>query len=73
MSVLADVLAQTRAGATPQRAARTLGLDQGIVDAAIDHWVRLGVVTSVCAGTRSTAGTCVAAAPACAGCPLAPR
>lgn len=73
MSVLADVLAETRAGATPERAARNLGLDQGLVDAALDHWVRLGVVTSVCAGPRVVGGACASATPACAGCPVAPR
>lgn len=73
MSVLTDVLAQTRAGATPGRVARQLGLDRGLVDAAIDHWVRLGVVTSVCAGPRAPGAACAVATPACAGCPVAPR
>ncbi|WP_449386284.1 hypothetical protein [Cellulomonas soli] len=73
MSVLTDVLTATRAGATPDAVARRLGLDQGLVDAAIDHWVRLGVVTSVCAGPRAPGAACAAATPACAGCPVAPR
>ncbi|WP_448631201.1 hypothetical protein [Cellulomonas soli] len=57
----------------PDAVARRLGLDQGLVDAAIDHWVRLGVVTSVCAGPRAPGAACAAATPACAGCPVAPR
>lgn len=69
MSVLTDVLREVRAGSTVQRAAAHLGLDVGVVEAAVDHWERLGVVQGV-AGALGTCSTC-APTVACAGCPLA--
>lgn len=71
MSVLADVLRETRTGARPGAVAARLGLDLGLVEAAVDHWVRLGVITPVealglgCSGC----GTSGSAGAACAGCP----
>lgn len=78
MSVLDDVLAQTRRGATPASVARRLRLDEGLVHAALDHWERAGVLTRRSRGS-SRCDTCPPPAPAsalpvaCAGCPLARR
>ncbi|WP_108719417.1 hypothetical protein [Miniimonas sp. S16] len=57
MSLLGAVLDSTRSGLTPARTADALGVPVGLVEAALDHWVRLGVVTP--------AGTLVGL---CAGC-----
>lgn len=83
MSVLTDVLAQARTGATVDRIASVLDADRGLVEAALDHWVRLGVVTPAdtllgCHGCGGPAGSGTAGgdgpvSPACAGCPSAPR
>lgn len=73
MSVLDAVLAEVRTGARPHAAAARLGIDPGLAEAAVDHWVRLGVVTPAealelgCSGC----GTGERAAPACGGCPFA--
>ena len=78
MSVLADVLREARAGGTTAHIAARLGLDPGLAEAAIDHWVRLGVVAR-CGGTPGAAGPCGGCAPAvgsaagCAGCVFARR
>jgi hypothetical protein len=45
VSVLEDVLREVRTGARPALAAARLGIDPGLAEAALDHWVRLGVVT----------------------------
>ena len=45
MSVLTDVLREARAGATTDRIAANLGIDAGLAEAAVDHWVRLGIVS----------------------------
>ncbi len=78
MSVLVDVLAQARTGASVDRIAATLDADRGLVEAALDHWVRLGVVTPAqtllgCGGCGAAAGGAEPSAPTCAGCPSAPR
>ncbi|CAM5788559.1 hypothetical protein [Cellulomonas persica] len=79
MSVLDDVLRVTRTGATPAAAARTLGVDEGLVLAALDHWERRGTLTRPPARADSSCSTCVATTPdvplplACTGCPLARR
>lgn len=74
MSVLDLVLAEVRTGARPGAVAARLGIDPGLAEAALDHWVRLGVVTpaSDLALGCSGCGTEPAAtrAPACRGCPL---
>lgn len=73
MSVLDAVLAEVRTGARPHAAAARLGIDPGLAEAAVDHWVRLGVVTPAealelgCTGCGSRERT----APSCAGCPFA--
>lgn len=77
MSVLTDVLAGTRRGLPAGRIAADLGVDRGLVDAAVDHWVRLGVVTSAagltgCGSCGNPAATERPApvSPACFGCPF---
>ncbi|HEY0188856.1 MAG TPA: hypothetical protein VGC67_15295 [Cellulomonas sp.] len=78
MSVLEDVLREVRTGARPGLAAARLGIDPGLAEAALDHWVRLGVVTPAdalalgCSGCGTTADG-AAPGPTCAGCPTAPR
>jgi hypothetical protein len=73
VSVLDAVLAAVRTGARPHAAAARLGIDPGLAEAAVDHWVRLGVVTPAealelgCSGC----GTGERTAPACGGCPFA--
>jgi len=79
VSVLDDVLRHARAGATPGATARALGVDVGLVDAALDQWSRRGVVLP--ARSSGAAGSSCSTCPpptaplplACAGCPLAPR
>jgi len=76
VSVLTDVLTQARAGGTVDRIASALGTDRGLVEAALDHWVRLGVVTRAddllgCGGCGPDSAA--PPSPACAGCPSAPR
>lgn len=75
MSVLEDVVAQVCAGVRPGLAAARLGIDPGLAEAALDHAVRLGVVTPAAALELgcSGCGTVQRAAPACGGCPLARR
>ncbi|HEY0215005.1 MAG TPA: hypothetical protein VGC57_01285 [Cellulomonas sp.] len=79
MSVLEDVLREVRTGARPGLAAARLGIDPGLAEAALDHWVRLGVVTPAealnlgCSGCGTQPVEGAAPAPACAGCPTAPR
>lgn len=68
MSLLTEVLAATRAGGTPSRVAAQLGVAVPLVEAAVDHWQRLGVIT--------TAGACLVCEPspekpACVTCPMA--
>lgn len=77
MSVLTDVLAGARRGLPVGRIAAELGVDRGLVDAALDHWVRLGVVTSaddlMGCGTCGTAGATdrpAPTSPGCVGCPF---
>lgn len=69
MSLLVDVLRETAEGATPPRVAAVLGLDVALVEAALDHAERLGLVLR--AGCSSCSGAPVG--PACAGCPLVRR
>ena len=70
MTVLADVLGEARTGASAGVISRRLGLDRGLVEAALDQGVRLGLVTPT---PRLGAG-CEGCAPgpsrslACAGC-----
>lgn len=80
MNVLDDVLRVTREGATPATTALVLGLDQGLVDAALDQWVRRGVLTRPAARGDASCSSCTATTPpdvplplACHGCPLARR
>lgn len=69
MSFLTSVLDEARTGATTARIAVRLAAPESLVEAAMDHWVRLGVVTS--AGTAC--GTCAPRPedPVCAGCAVA--
>jgi len=77
VSVLTDVLAGARRGLPTGRIAAELGVGRDLVDAALDHWVRLGVVTSTddllsCAscGTAAAAARSAPSAPSCVGCPF---
>ncbi|QAY71255.1 hypothetical protein [Xylanimonas protaetiae] len=77
MSVLADVLDAVRRGVPGDHVAAHLGVDPGLADLALDHWVRLGIVTPAgdlqlgCTGCSGLAGGArVERAPSCAGCPF---
>lgn len=69
MSFLTSVLDEARAGATTARIATALGAPEPLVEAAMDHWMRLGIVTA--AGVAC--GTCEPRPtdPVCAGCAVA--
>jgi hypothetical protein len=67
MSMVADVLRETATGATPGAVVSRLGLDEGLVEAMLDHAERMGLVLRV--GCASCAGQ--ASDPSCAGCPIA--
>ncbi|MBN8883165.1 MAG: hypothetical protein J0H73_12740 [Salana multivorans] len=56
MTLLDDVLDQARRGATPTRTALALGVPRGLVDAALDHWLRVGVVSAggACSGCAAS-------------------
>ena len=78
MSVLTQVLRETDRGLLPRRVAAVLGVDEGLVLAALDHAERIGLV--VRAGGASGAGaapcgtgcsTATVNPLACAGCPFA--
>ncbi len=71
MSLLGAVLDSTRSGRTPARTADALGVPVGLVEAALDHWVRLGVVTPAGELVGLCAGCTPAAGPACPTCPFA--
>ncbi|MDR0482081.1 MAG: hypothetical protein LBH13_02815 [Cellulomonadaceae bacterium] len=45
MSVLTDVLNEVKRGVPADHVGQSLGIDQGLAEAAVDHWVRLGIVT----------------------------
>jgi hypothetical protein len=79
VSVLADVLTEARRGRSATAIAAGLGLDVGVVDAALDHAERLGLVVPAasiigcggCAAPEPAAAATHAPAPAsCRGCPL---
>ena len=77
MSMLTDVLREARGGATTDRIAANLGIDAGLAEAAVDHWVRLGIVSrssdvlggDACHGCEPSPGLSLA----CAGCVFAKR
>jgi hypothetical protein len=72
VSVLEDVLREVRTGARPALAAARLGIDPGLAEAALDHWVRLGVVTPADALALGCSGCGTGEqAPSCPGCPTA--
>ena len=74
MSLLADVLVEVQRGGAPPQIAARLGVDEGLVLAAIDHGVRIGVVqTGGDSGGDSCASCPSVASPACAGCFFANR
>jgi hypothetical protein len=82
VSLLAAVLDETRRGHGADAIAARLGVEPGLVDAAVDHWVRVGAMTRAgdllgCGGCGTGAGPAdapgPAASPACRGCPIAPR
>ena len=77
MSVLTDVLDAVTRGVPGERVASYLGVDAGLAALALDHWVRLGIVTpsgdlqlgcTACPGLHG--GEPVERAPSCAGCPF---
>jgi hypothetical protein len=45
MTLLTDVLTAVRRGVPSDRLGPALGLDDNLAAAALDHWVRLGIVT----------------------------
>jgi hypothetical protein len=74
VSTLDDVLRHARTGAAPARIAARLGVDEGLVDAVLDHAARTGRVHRV---TDLLGSACAPCPPAgadvpvsCAGCPL---
>lgn len=76
MSVLVDVLDAVRAGVPAPHLGAWLGVDDGLAEAALDHWVRLGFVTpagelalgcTACGGEPDPARP---RAPSCTGCPF---
>jgi hypothetical protein len=72
VSVLEDVLREVRTGARPALAAARLGIDPGLAEAALDHWVRLGVVTPADALALGCSGCGTGEQPpSCPGCPTA--
>jgi len=79
VSVLVDVLREARSGATTERIAARLGIDPGLAEAALDHWVRLGVVARSDATPGAGGAECGGCTPppgralACAGCVFARR
>jgi hypothetical protein len=80
VSLLAAVLDETRRGHGADAIAARLGVERGLVDAAVDHWVRVGAVTRAgdllgCGGCGAGGGASDAPGvtlPACRGCPVAP-
>ncbi|QAY62861.1 hypothetical protein ET495_05935 [Xylanimonas allomyrinae] len=80
MSVLTDVLDAVRRGVPGERLGAYLGVDDGLAELALDHWVRLGIVTpagdlhlgcTACSGLTGTAGTQpTQRPPGCGGCPF---
>lgn len=71
MGLINDVLVSTRAGRTPVRTATELGIDIGLVNGALDHLERLGIVSQAGAATGSPCSACPETeqqAVACAGC-----
>ncbi len=71
MGLINDVLITTRAGHTPARTAAELGIDIGLVNGALDHLERLGMVSNAGTATGSPCSTCPDTeqqALACAGC-----
>ncbi|GAB2472862.1 hypothetical protein [Xylanimonas ulmi] len=81
MSVLVRVLDAVRSGVSTDRLGSYLGVDDGLAQAALDHWVRLGLVTpagdltlgcSGCGPAQAVVGGrgVTAAGPACGGCPF---
>jgi hypothetical protein len=77
VSVLTDVLAGARRGLPVGRLAAELGVDRGLVEAALDHWVRLGLVTGAddltscgSCGTAGAADRPPPSSPGCWGCPF---
>ncbi|ACZ30956.1 hypothetical protein Xcel_1937 [Xylanimonas cellulosilytica DSM 15894] len=77
MSTLTDVLDAVRSGVPGERVAAHLGVDPGLADLALEHWMRLGIVTLAgdlqlgCTGCASPSGSERAErGPGCAGCPF---
>ncbi|MBI1758098.1 MAG: hypothetical protein HYR62_02545 [Actinobacteria bacterium] len=78
-SPLRRVLARLGEGATPAEIAETLQLPSDVVNAMVDHWVRVGAIVvtelrSGCAPPGGCAGCAAAATGAIAGrhCPSSP-
>ena len=72
-----DVLDAVRRGVPGERLGAHLGVDEGLAELALEHWVRLGIVTpagdlqlgcTACSGLNG--GERVEQAPSCAGCPF---
>lgn len=73
MSALGSVLAAVQAGVPEGRLAASLGLDGGLVEMALEYWLRVGVITRASDLTLGC-GTCPPPAQRtgkCLGCPFA--
>ena len=77
MSTLTDVLNAVRRGVPGERVASRLGIDPGVAELALEHWVRLGIVTPAgdlslgCTGCGDDGPLGKAERPpACRGCPF---
>ena len=79
MSVLADTFQTLARGVPTNRVGAVLGIDQGLAEACIDHWVRLGMVTpsgsltlgcTDCSALGSSGVQATDRPPSCFGCPF---
>ena len=76
---LGQVLTAVRSGIPTNRLAATLGIDAGLAEMALQHWIQLGVITPagelslVCNGCAPTtvAGADNPKSAKCVGCPFA--
>jgi len=76
MSVLAQTFQTLARGVPASQVGAALGIDQGLAEACIDHWVRLGMVTTSgsltmgCTDCLGAAQANTARPPSCFGCPF---
>jgi len=77
MSILAETFRALSLGVPSSRIGNHLGIDAGLAEACVDHWVRLGMVTPSgslsigCTSCRSSGDLPdVERPPSCFGCPF---